>query len=788
MRGKPGVASVRRKWEYDMKRTLILAAAFASLIAATFIHSAAIAQPAPAVYEWSWNPAEARVRVEAQVFADLGGANGACFLSPPWPNPDCYDPPNSPPPFWSWEVLPAPSAPAPPPVPPHGPPLTFDRYAPLPGNFGTMYVGPYCPSPTSDAQGNPPPPPPPGCSLDWSQRVQLDPPVGLTFQNMLGHPSLVPEVQLTNSVLTTDQDANPFAEVAGRAEQVVVARGQRGLIGTVAQHGVRTWELRLSHHADLSATIPQGIDGFVGETTATIVANIPLQVTGLTPGQPFRFTFDFQTLGETVNANEDHAFLDDDFELQIREDVDNAYALATVLLYDGGSSWLTQFIEYAGDPPGFSAGTHPPSSGQLGGSTHQITPTATTHPIGIHLTSRVRSHFEDFADADDMDAASASMKANVWLTVFGPPVVGEFAHVPATGAGPDYPYWMSRYEVSNVEFVDFLNDAEADIHDPGGPTAKSEFMVIDPDSGEVSTPGGVLLFSTIVSPTPGGGNIAKIRYRPHLEPGTRYVADPGAEPDAVIGVTWAGALKYANWLTLHAGYTTGQRCYTEGDNLDDWHPVTISTGDWATRDLNDPEREELVTTCPGFRLPMDNLGAAIDHVGDQANAYNEWYKASAYDPDAPDTARTGPGGETIPAFHWIYGFGRDTIDDIDANFFDSGDPYDDGVAHIGFFDGVNELSNGAPTRDTDNPYGFHDLAGNVAEWAQDQGPGILVIPDIEPSRITRTGSWADSDTELAASHRTHHLATEAATHVGFRVLTTRDPTGKLFRDRFEEQP
>ena len=748
------------------------------------------AQPAPAVYEWSWNPGSALLRVEAQVFVDESSCSNICFdnvRNPPWPDPACT-PPTPPPVNWPWSILP----PVPPPAPPAPrpvPPLDWDEYPPgPPGNeLGTIFVGGYCPCPSSDAQGNPPPPPPPECGLDWFQRVAYQSPIGLAFHNMLGHPSLTPEVQSVNSAFASDGDVPwatvpcvnwPFVpagvEVTGSANQVVTVRGQRGLIGTVAHYGVRTWEVRFTNEVDSYSIMPPGADRFVTEGCATIVTQIPLEITGLTPGVAARFTFEFQTLGETGSSKEEHSYLDPAFNAHTRPDSDNAYSAATVDLYVNGV-WSTQFTEYAGNPP--AVPSPGPVSGGQGGATFLITPTQSTYPVVLRLTGRSRTYLEDDPNGapSGLDFAFASMQANVFLTVFGPPVVGELAHVPggSRAAGPGYDFWIGKYEITNVEFVDFLNDAEQDL--AGGGTEKSAFMVFDPATGRVTTTGGVVLFDPLLSPAAGGGAIKKIRYRPFLPPGARYVVDSGAEADAVVGVSWVGALKYCNWLTLEVGYPPAERCYTEGAALADWRPVSISAADWATRDLIDAERADLVANYRGFRLPMDNLGLTLGFRSNQVNDFNEWYKACAYDPNAPNVTRTGPAGELVPPLHRFYGFGRDAIGGADANFSASGDPFDDGVAHAGFFDGVNTLTNGVNTRNSRNTFGCYDLSGNVDEWGQDKGPGFVLGPLTLPGQITRTGAWSDPSVNLAASRRSQAGPTQATATIGFRVLTTYAP-------------
>ena len=762
------------------------------VVGGLFLAPSSFPQPVPSTYSWSWEPTEARVRVEAQAFVDFAGSHGACFtndfVDAPWHSVECTPPP---PVFWNWSFLPpltTPQPPVPALIPNH-----WDLYPRSPTHpegpeIGGLFVGDYCPSPSSDAQGNPPPPPPPSCALDWNSRQQFLSPVGQTFHNMLGRPSLMPDFQVQNSVFASDQDSFfPGTHVTGESHQIITVRNKNSTMGGGSMHqGARTWELRMRHVAETEAEFMPGVpDRYVGETAATMVMQVPLEIIGLTPGRTFWMTFDFQLLAETDYESEVHHYLDELGNARTRIDVDNAYALASVNLFDGiGPVWLTQFTEKAGDPPGFIHGTFPPNSTGIGGSWLAITPSDTTHPFGLRMIARVRTQIEDGSHGG-VDFAYSSMQANIWLTLFSPPIIGSVVKIDAEGLGPDYDFWISQYEVSNLEFVDFLNDAETDANNPDGSTEKSAFMLFGPD-GEVTTPTGAILFEPLNSPVPGGGGTQKIRYRPHLPAGTRYVADPAAETDAVVGVTWIGALKYANWLTLHLGHAPDQRCYTEGNDLQNWHPVTIDQDEWAVRDLSDTERAELVANCRGFRLPMDNLGDDIGFVGNQVNPYNEWYKASAYDPDAPDSDRTGPGGETVPPFHWIYGFGRDTIDDEDANFVDSGDPFDNGVAHIGFFDGVNELADGRTTRDTANHFGLYDMAGNVAEWGQDQGPGIPVGPDPLQTRATRTGAWDSDPSETAASWRDHATPLGTSTRTGFRVLTTFDPSGKLFHDRFEE--
>ena len=236
-------SSRENKLRRTMSSGFILAVVFAS---------AAHAQPSPAIYTWSWDPADTLLRMEAQVFVDEPSCTNICFENtvgalnwPFCPTTGMGVPPPTP---WPWSILPPVPPPAPPP-PPMAPPIDWDESPlPPPAELGTIFVGDYCPSPTTDNQGNFAAPPPPldpmamlpMCDVSWASRVGFQP--SLTFVDMLGHPDLLPEKLATNGVFATDGDV-PWAtipcfnapgngaEVSADAAQVLSVRGVPGLIG-----------------------------------------------------------------------------------------------------------------------------------------------------------------------------------------------------------------------------------------------------------------------------------------------------------------------------------------------------------------------------------------------------------------------------------------------------------------------------------------------------------------------------------------------------------------------------
>src|SRR5262249_9408650 len=156
-------------------------------------------------------------------------------------------------------------------------------------------------------------------------------------------------------------------------------------------------------------------------------------------------------------------------------------------------------------------------------------------------------------------------------------------------------FQLAPYEVTNAQYAVFLNDAQLDQNH----TERSVHMVFGAD-GQAKLPSGEALFQP--------GNVAPssahIRYQARQPLGLRYVVDSGYESFPVTNVSWFGAAKFCNWLSLRKGIASEQRCYTEGDSGAEWHPATISTADWAIRDLSPGERQDLLA-LGGFRLPMD---------------------------------------------------------------------------------------------------------------------------------------------------------------------------------------
>ncbi len=364
-----------------------------------------------------------------------------------------------------------------------------------------------------------------------------------------------------------------------------------------------------------------------------------------------------------------------------------------------------------------------------------------------------------------------------------PVVAPDMVTVPGTDyevSGPTYAYEIGKYEITNAQYCQFLNDAEAVQQvDPADPRCTN--MWFEPASGDV--------YMTDVTIYPQGSEWynrtlyktsdfpdSKIKYDPIQAPGFRFYVLPEFDQHPVGTVSWFGAAKFCNWLTVTEGLGAAEICYREGTSRHDWYALTAS--DWMNQGLLDSERLDLVRNYRGYRLPMDgvnvdNGGPGVAHSWNMdANPYNEWYKAAAFDPAAPDTVRPGPGDfEMVQPDHWTYGFGADTITPADANKGNTGYPPGHPLAEttpVGWYDGVNQLFDSTVTNDTGNYYGLYDMCANMHEWINDTA---LEAPWDSTYRCARGGKWTNSsDSWVTTSIRVIYTARYYAENsLGFRV-------------------
>jgi formylglycine-generating enzyme required for sulfatase activity len=320
---------------------------------------------------------------------------------------------------------------------------------------------------------------------------------------------------------------------------------------------------------------------------------------------------------------------------------------------------------------------------------------------------------------------------------YRPSITNDLCLVPAGGQpqGPNYDFWMSRYETSNEEFAQFLNDAQANTNNSRG-----QYMTFF-NTGNIGLGTG----SATNTPLFRIDN-SRLIYDPGQPVGHRYSVYPDYIGHPITGVSWYGALKYCNWLTIHSGRLDSDRCYSEGNASTNWKPTHLTWGEWDDG-LSDVERLQWLS-YRGFRLPMN-------HYDSNPNYYNEHYKAAAW-----------TGSSNI-----LYGFGRNTINQQDANYSSSGDPYEAfavKTAPCGYYDGSNH-GGAFTTRSNANYYGIFDLSGNVEEWVADQyGP-----PNASNSRRAIGGSWSVGSSQCTVTSSTGTLDPSLTrNYTGFRVVTT----------------
>jgi formylglycine-generating enzyme required for sulfatase activity len=342
-----------------------------------------------------------------------------------------------------------------------------------------------------------------------------------------------------------------------------------------------------------------------------------------------------------------------------------------------------------------------------------------------------------FVDSEDLvlmanqwlngnDFADFSVMSNQWLTT-DPDVADDMVYIPDGGFEmgdhfapegnsdelPLHPvlvdaFFMSKFEITNQQYCDYLNDANS-------------LGLIEVRSGVVyASPGGTDPYCDTHS-ADGDSQIdhndVSGVFSVRLKDG-RDMSD-----DAMVEVSWYGAVAYCNWRSDQEGY---QACY----NLSTWDC--------------DFSRE-------GYRLATEA----------------EWEYA----------ARGGLSGKRFP---WA---GPD-ITHSQANYYADPGYYTYDVSpttgdHPNWYDGIYPYTSVVGSFGA-NGYGLYDMAGNVYEWCNDwyDRDYYDVSPEDNPTgpaggtyRILRGGNWYDlADLCRVANRGGNFTPVFRSYYGGFRIV------------------
>jgi len=152
-----------------------------------------------------------------------------------------------------------------------------------------------------------------------------------------------------------------------------------------------------------------------------------------------------------------------------------------------------------------------------------------------------------------------------------------------------------------------------------------------------------------------------------------------------------------------------------------------------------------------------------DHPVVKVTWFGSWAFAEHYDMRLPTEEEWEKAARGNTGYNYPWG---DNIDGSRANYLDSGDPWDNGTAPVGTYNG--QIIKGFQTTDSSSPFGVYDMAGNVGEWTNN---GLWRVSS---DCFARGGCWLYGSYVLHSWRRFSYNPTRGMKNIGFRCVWTQD--------------